>query len=168
MQRCQGQADLDRHTVRHGDDTLVVQEHVSIDFWDTQGHVRSQAKGTTTIDHESTSAHDLWGIRLAGLSIGREQDQVDTAQGLPGEGTHHVALVVEVEARASRASRGQQGQLVQREIPLLKHAQDFFANNTRGTHESYMPGSHSFYLCGPAAAVRSAVQITSPIWVVPT
>ena len=59
MQRCQGQADLDRHTVRHGDDTLMVQEHVSIDFWDTQGNVRRQTKGTTTIDHYSTSAHDL-------------------------------------------------------------------------------------------------------------
>ena len=82
MQRCQGQADLDRHTVRHGDDTLVLQEHVSIDFWDTQGHVRSQTKGTTTIDHGSTSAHDLWGICCTGLSICREQSEVDTAQGL--------------------------------------------------------------------------------------
>src|SRR5215471_7923769 len=107
MQRCQGQADLDRHTMRHGDDTLMVQEHVSIDLWDTQGHIRHQAKGTTTIDRYRTSAHDLRGIRLTGLSICSEQDQIDTAQGLSGERAYDVALIVEFDARASEAARGQ-------------------------------------------------------------
>ena len=83
MQWRQGQADLDRHTVRHGDDTLMLPEHVSIDFWDTQGHVRSQTKGTTTIDRHSTSAHDLRGIRFTGVGIRRKQDQIDPTQGSP-------------------------------------------------------------------------------------
>src|SRR5262245_32461707 len=104
MQGGQSQANLDRHTVRHGDDTLMVQEHVSIDFWDTQRHVRSQAKGTTTIDRYRISTHNLWGIRLIGLSICRKQDQIDTAQGLSGERAHHVALIVEFDARASGAA----------------------------------------------------------------
>src|SRR5215468_11091769 len=112
MQRCQSQADLDRHTMRHGDDTLMAQEHISIDFWNTQGYIRHQAKGTTTIDRYGPGTHGLWGIRLTGLSICREQDQIDTAQGLSGERAHHIALMVEFDARTSRAARGQQGQLV--------------------------------------------------------
>ena len=108
MQWRQGQADLDRHTVRHGDDAMVLPERLSIDFRDTQGHVRSQTKGATTIDGHRTSAHDLRGIRFTGVGIRCKQDQVGPTQALPREWAHHIVLMVKIETRASRASRGQQ------------------------------------------------------------
>ena len=94
-----------------------------VHLWHHQGHRRIHAEGTGVIDHHSALLHRHRGPLTGHRTASRGQHQINASEGFGTHRLHGQALTFELHRLASRAGRGQQAQLLQREGTLLKQGQ---------------------------------------------
>lgn len=122
-----------RRAVRVGDDALgAVRDRVRVDLGDDQRDLGVLAPGRRVVDHDRALGRDLLGERLGGASTGGEDDDVE-ARVVGRRGVLHRHTV---DDRPGRAGRGEQAQLVDREVPLDEDLAHDRADLTGGSDDS--------------------------------
>ena len=114
------QAD-DGGAVGVGDDALVLFGILRVDLRDDQRHVRVKAEGAGVIHEHRAGLDDGGSEALGDVVLRRAQDDVHALKRLVAGQLHGDVPPVPGQHLAHGALRGQQVQLVHREIPLCQH-----------------------------------------------
>ena len=130
-----------RRAVGVGDDALRrVADQVAVDLADHQRHLGIHAPRRRVVDHRCAGGGELGGEHLRRGGAGREQGDVETARvGQLGVLDHDLGALPR-QRRAGRTRRGEEPDLVDREVTLRQQAAHHTADLTRCTNHCYSHG----------------------------
>ncbi len=118
----------DRRAIRIGDDALVRESRIRIDFRNHQGYLRIHPESRAIIDHDTAALGGLLPKKFRLRGPRTEDAGIQPLETLRSRFLYRPGLVSVGLRLTSRAGRGEQAQFRQREIPLVKKTNEFLTD----------------------------------------